>query len=185
LAEPVGVGVPELPSRGVHSVEHSARTQGGRGPLPPSIRPAAWVRRGARKLVYSKKWSAHGSPRLKAIPVSARVVRPTNPFPFAFHPSSLGVSLPVANSQPSSPPVANKSYCFGKKCDMRPHPTRPSGIADSSALRAFDSGTSAAISSIVFQMGRARLAARGTTLKSTTLARPEARLIVLSAGTTR
>jgi hypothetical protein len=38
---------------------------------------------------------------------------------------------------------------------------------------------------IVFQMGRARLAARGTTLKSTTLARPEARLIVLSAGTTR
>jgi hypothetical protein len=38
---------------------------------------------------------------------------------------------------------------------------------------------------IQFQMGRARLAARGTVLKSTALARPEARSIVLSAGTTR
>jgi hypothetical protein len=38
---------------------------------------------------------------------------------------------------------------------------------------------------IVFQMGRARLTARGTALKSTTLARPEARLIVLSAGPAR
>jgi hypothetical protein len=35
---------------------------------------------------------------------------------------------------------------------------------------------------IVFQIGRARFAARGTTLKSTALARPEARSIVLSAG---
>jgi hypothetical protein len=38
---------------------------------------------------------------------------------------------------------------------------------------------------IVFQMGRARFAARGTTLKSTALARPEARSIVLSAGPAR
>jgi hypothetical protein len=38
---------------------------------------------------------------------------------------------------------------------------------------------------IVLQMGQARLAARGTTLKSTTLARPEARSIVLSAGPAR
>jgi hypothetical protein len=38
---------------------------------------------------------------------------------------------------------------------------------------------------IVFQMGRARLASRGTTLKSTILARPEARSIVLSAGPAR
>jgi hypothetical protein len=37
----------------------------------------------------------------------------------------------------------------------------------------------------VFQMGRARLTARGTALKSTTLARPEARLIVLSASPAR
>jgi hypothetical protein len=37
----------------------------------------------------------------------------------------------------------------------------------------------------VFQMGRARLAARGTTLKSTTLAQPEARSRVLSVGPVR
>jgi hypothetical protein len=38
---------------------------------------------------------------------------------------------------------------------------------------------------IVFQMGRARLEAPGTALKSTALARSEARSIVLSAGTAR
>jgi hypothetical protein len=38
---------------------------------------------------------------------------------------------------------------------------------------------------IDFQMGRARLAARGTTLKSTALARPETRSIVPSAGPAR
>jgi hypothetical protein len=38
---------------------------------------------------------------------------------------------------------------------------------------------------IDFQMGRARLAARGTTLKSTTLTRPETRSIVPSAGPAR
>jgi hypothetical protein len=38
---------------------------------------------------------------------------------------------------------------------------------------------------IGFQRGRARLTTRGTALKSTTLARPEARLIVLSAGPAR
>jgi hypothetical protein len=38
------------------------------------------------------------------------------------------------------------------------------------------------LSALIFQMGRARLPAWDTTLKSTTLARPEARSIVLSAG---
>jgi hypothetical protein len=46
-------------------------------------------------------------------------------------------------------------------------------------VASFDDGA------IVFQMGRARLAARGTTLKSTVLAQSEAQSIVLSVGTAR